>query len=1051
VEEQPYDSVRHFVRNEPSPRYWDISDDEDDVPDLEEAQQNRIMEDYLTRWGYADPQTDGDDEFFREFIVPQRDQTHWDWSLPYAAMNALAMGDDYMIHVVVRDIRAGRRRENAEEANDVLNDLGGWLRDVTQDGDVESNPGWDHMCGNPSCHLVIEPVSMRRFIIDTANGKATWRNKPTVEVQKWYKNELRWQCQQPQDSLMVYTMKPVSELKPLRNEDLYHICCNHDLHFRGCGKWLGPETQFQSEVRKWALQNHIHYWSVDMVQRTQRWRDKEIKLYDFLSKYDGRDSQDHYTGNDLFSISVSRYTGDHPYLTPLIALRRENLSVVQGKPMSKWDCVCEWCHQRGFIHGIKQVLSKPSSDWVRDLAIDGDVERNPGWVRAVFVTSLAWLCAICLLDMMLGLDKIPWVSFYGSFTNACLTFKYWNVVFWDWFECYMPLHNVFLFMNAAWAFSVTCRKLHLLVAFWRIPFDLYKFLARWRLRYKVYDIPCEIIVNYKGQVETMWVDGKKIEASAEVLTKLFNADALETSFKPEQSCSTTRFKPINGTKECVVIHNAPDQEVQFEVQEDKEKGIVGRKSMWGTASFVRDENQIFLVTAKHVLRDLRVDGLPVTLRSITCDKRGNVHVKQLAHFDLDEYPIYPGNQDYVYWQVPERYVACLEVSVLDFPKRLSMNDPIKVFSFLSDGLHVEESSGIIKGLTPTLITYDCSTRPGSSGGPILMGSNFIGIHTTAAVGEDLNLGIPMFTFGFKPNAKIVTHVEEGGNRGKNKRRKVVNFGSETTPSLSGDVRVMAFQEEQDAKEEQAREDAEAELEWLADEDGPVGVYFTPFSEKVVRQHGDKRFSVQQTKKQRTAQYVSTLNLNEDYGAEARNTYKALKYDSSNGPTADSVSAVVVDGHVDEETQDEQPHETDGEVTKDWQQFLKVVEKRLLTLNQSNVKFQLESAQKTAELVEKVLAVQENLQKEIPSAQQIAPQQMQVVGKGNKRNRKNKQKLVELNVEQAQPAEVPKDFQKPEVSGPSRSSKVSVDTNLQENRKLLQDYMKWAEQQSASLT
>jgi hypothetical protein len=593
------------------------------------------------------------------------------------------------------------------------------------------------------------------------------------------------------------------------------------------------------------------------------------------------------------------------------------------------------------------------------------------------------------------------------------------------------------------------------------------------MRYKVYELPYEIEVNHRGEVETMWVEGKKIEGSKELLQSLFSEHKKLPGFVPEQSCSTTRFKSINGTKECVCVHNAPEGEVAFEVEENNEKSIAARKSMWGTASFVREGGIVYLLTAKHVLRDLRVDGLPVTLRSIVCDKRGQVHVRQMAHFDLDEYEIFPGKQDYVYWALPQNFSASLEVSVLEFPKRLSINNPIKVFSFSSDGLHVVESSGTIKSLTPSMMTYDCSTKPGSSGGPILMGSNIIGIHTTAAVGQDVNLGIPMFTFGFKPTAKVVETVEET-NRGKNKRKKkVVNFGSESTPTLSGNINVVAFAEEEDERQRQAEEDARNFEAWYGDDEGQMhlrggcAVFDSPVCQRCVRQVGDKRFAVEISQKLWDIFHVSDLNLNEDYGADARNQYKALQFDSSRESSADSDSVVVAD---DVETENKLKEDLEAlkippppttpekkessEETQDsptlTEMLLAVVDKRLKDFKEQSVKLQLESSVAIAEKLFECLSPPDKDEKSNPSAPQEAPQ-LNVIGKGNKRNKKNKQKSVSvLNTEEAKPAEVPKDFPKQEVSGPSRSSKVSVDTNLRKDKKSLGGFMKWAEQQSASL-
>jgi hypothetical protein len=102
----------------------------------------------------------------------------------------------------------------------------------------------------------------------------------------------------------------------------------------------------------------------------------------------------------------------------------------------------------------------------------------------------------------------------------------------------------------------------------------------------------------------------------------------------------------------------------------------------------------------------------------------------------------PEDLDYVQVVVPDAIWSNLEVKVLKTAK-FSPGAMARVHGFV-DGVYSFSSGRLSRGGELFMLTHACSTLPGFSGAPIMVGSTVVGMHRGCIPGEQTNFGLTNF-------------------------------------------------------------------------------------------------------------------------------------------------------------------------------------------------------------------------------------------------------------------------------------------------------------------
>lgn len=168
----------------------------------------------------------------------------------------------------------------------------------------------------------------------------------------------------------------------------------------------------------------------------------------------------------------------------------------------------------------------------------------------------------------------------------------------------------------------------------------------------------------------------------------------------------------------------------------------------------RNPGQTKLKTCLHVLRLLRNNDSPAVVvgdKFIALDMATPVE---------DEFK----KGDQVTWKIPESHWAVLGVKALPLASKILLDRPCKVYTPPQNGGPWLEARAPLRCIGPFQLTYEASTLPGSSGGPIIQDGAVVGTHRGALVGgkKDVNIGtsVEWMLPSFQRNAIALTKNNE---------------------------------------------------------------------------------------------------------------------------------------------------------------------------------------------------------------------------------------------------------------------------------------------------
>jgi hypothetical protein len=719
-------SLPDLLPLEPVPEWGDSSYDSDsDTFEDDPYSEMAISYDRLYHGIYT-----GDED--RSFIRNEPHISRWDWAMPSLITSFSppppspdrewdwTMGDDSMEFsdpplTPTRELIRRRYERNEyvtppptpESPPDSLP-----KEDLTIDGDVESNPGWDHCCDQMGgckipCKLMAVPSKFVRITLDKDDKRCKPKQKGDEHL--LLKCMLQWQCGRSLGTVFlskhILCATPVTQLKGL----VLAVCRSHDV-----GKTIvtrGDEVPPEGE--------HTHMVRfIQGVPHPEIWTD---------------------------------IPATHPYLSEIIMVRKPELSIMGGEPKSKWQAKCLYCHTHKVWDNVNfnayTLPVKNNDEWERDLVMDGDVESNPGFVGQ----------KTKMVEMRKYFGLVLWHWFAVSLAIT-IPISIW----YSWEE--IDLYALWELIKESYAFVET----------WAIGFDYTRILMvcgtiiSWSSKLVILAKMCGGWIMHP--IATYFARKRHMTAFSEeyCLTDLEEANKKESLMyaleglvhkvmdsrqgKPgdgvrvqEQACPESPFMPTLPPNFLVIMHNGEQSSEDL------------RNSTRAMAIVTSIRGKSYFLTTAHMMRKFQIDQRPIVFRSYFQNKQSKKwRFIDTRPYQYDEIPLssVDVDNDVVTIEADNNIRSVLRVSPIFISNKMKKTEEIvNVYSMSDHGNGILKATGVVKFLGTFYLEHSGSTKEGSSGSPITNSKGMlIGMHQGSI--DSLNYGMPLFFANMRKAARI---------------------------------------------------------------------------------------------------------------------------------------------------------------------------------------------------------------------------------------------------------------------------------------------------------